>query len=131
MQGQLDAARQASTSQNILAIVNFLQDHDVRAARQTVRTVLSSKDFAAWDNRERWTASTVCSSYDVLGIMIRHRLVPREPFVQNWGPSIRHCHEVLKDFIAEMRKQSGPQYWGHFDWLYEQVKGGQAENGIT
>jgi len=124
MSAQLQAGRDASSAQNILSLTNFLQAPEVRAARETVRAQLDSKDFEHWDDSERRKASMVCSTYDVAAIIIKMGLVPPEPFVENWGPSIRHCYEVTKPLIVEMQKpeNSGSACWDDFGWLYQQVQ---------
>jgi len=120
---QLQVVQNASSAQNILALTNFLQAPEVRAARETVRVRLAKKHFKFWTDDERREASRVCSTYDVAGIIIKLGLVPPEPLVENWGPSIRHCYEVTKPLIVEMQKpeNSGPTYWDDFGWLYQQV----------
>ncbi len=124
MGAQLQAAREASSAQNILSLTNFLQAPEVREARETVRVKLPNKEFRAWSNDERRDASRVCSTYDVAAIIIRMGLVPQEPFVDNWGSSIRHCYEITKPLIVELQKpeNSGPTYWDDFGWLYQQVQ---------
>ena len=120
---QLRAMRSASVAQNILATVNFLQAPEVREARRAVRRTLRGKALNDWHEAEERAATLVCSTYDVAGILIRLGLVPAEPFVDNWGPSIRDCHELLEPFIREMQRpeHSGPRYWNDFDWLYKEV----------
>lgn len=123
MGAQLQVARDASVAQNILALTNFLQAPEVRAAREIVRVGLAKKPFANWKDKERREASRVCSTYDVAAIIIRMGLVPPTPFVENWGPSICHCYNVTKPLIEEMQKpkNSGPTYWDDFGWLYAEV----------
>lgn len=62
MSGQLEATRNGATAQNILALTNFLQAPEVRAAREIVRVDLSKKDFNFWTPDERREASRVCLS---------------------------------------------------------------------
>jgi hypothetical protein len=120
---QLRAMRHASAAQNMLALVNFLQTEDVRDARRVVRKDLVGRPFSSWKPEEERAAALVCSTYDVAAIVMRQGLVPSAPFIENWGPSIKHCHEVLKDYIIDMRKpeNSGPAYWDDFDWLHGEV----------
>jgi hypothetical protein len=120
---QLRAMRHASAAQNILAVVNVLQGQDVRDARRVVRKTLVGRPFASWTADEERAAALVCSTYDIAAILIRQGLVTPAPFVEDWGSSIKHCHEVLRDYIAEMRKpeNSGPEYWNDFDWIYAEV----------
>ena len=53
----------------------------------------------------------VCANYDVAGVLVlQERLVPAQPILRNWGPSIKDCFEILRPHIAEMQKtsNSGP-----------------------
>jgi len=123
---QLIAMRKSSEGQNILSLVNYLQAQDVREARRIVRTTIKEKNLKseAWNDSEERAASLVCSTYDVAAILIRSGVVPSKPFVENWGPSIRDCYEVLSSYIKNMQlpQNSGPEYWDDIDWVYQQVK---------
>jgi hypothetical protein len=122
---QLLIMKKSSVGQNILAIVNFLQAPYVREARTTVREKLRNKSFHKWTKQERYDASLVCSTYDVVSILIfDQKLVTKEPFIKNWGPSIKDCYEILEDYIRYMQKpeKSSPEYWNDFKLLYESVK---------
>jgi len=123
MAAQLESTQEAASAQNILALTNFLQAPEVRAARETVRVDLSDKEYGDWTENERREVARVCSTYDVAGLIIRLGFVPPGPFVDNWGPSIRHCYEVTRPFVEEMQRpeNSGPTYWDDFQWLYAQV----------
>jgi hypothetical protein len=80
MSTQLHVDREAATAQNILTLINFLQDPEVRAARETVFTKLQDKDINSWTEKERSGAARVCSSYDVAAIIIKMGLVPTDTF---------------------------------------------------
>jgi hypothetical protein len=123
---QLRQMQRGSTGQNILALVTFLQAPYVRDARTTVRKSLRAIPYENWSDKEKQDASLVCSTYDVAAILIlQQHLVPKEPFVSNWGPSIKDCYEVCKPHIAEMQKpeNSGATYWNDFGELYDRVVG--------
>ncbi|QKO22696.1 hypothetical protein [Rhodoferax sp. BAB1] len=128
MAKQLSAMQDSSRVTSALAIVAFLQSDDVRAARQCVREVLSKKELAEWSSDERRAASTVTANYDVAAALLKSGLAPAELVTVNWGPSIKHCYEVLKPFVEEHRSKPGadPMYWSNFDWLYSQAGGGAA-----
>jgi hypothetical protein len=123
MREQLDAARQAASAQNMLSLVDFLQAPHVRDARRTVITSLSTKAFSDWGDDDRRAASVVCSTYDLASIIIQRGLVPKEPIVDNWGPSIKKCFESVSPFLEEMQKAEhmGPTYYNDFRRLYEEV----------
>ena len=121
---QLAAMREATTAQNILALINFLQTPFVRNARRIVRKTLKNKPYP-WSEDEIDSASDVCSTYDVAAILIlEQKIVSGEPFLKNWGPSIEDCYEILEPHIKEMQKpeNSGPDYWDDFGKLYEVVR---------
>ena len=124
---QLIAMRKASMAQGAIALVGFLQDKDVREARRVVRG-LDGKEIAEWTEGERLSASLVAANYDVAAALLRGGLAPGDLIAANWGPSITHCHEVLKPFIAETRQQHGghPGYWSNFDWLSAAANQDQA-----
>ena len=123
MSRQLNAIQESSRAQSGLSLVEFLQSPEVRKARQTVREELSKKPSEDWSEEERTHASLVTANYDVAGALIRSGLAPVE-LIANWGPSIKHCYEVLEPFIAEHRNRPGadPRYWSNFKWLYDKTK---------
>jgi hypothetical protein len=120
---QIVATQEASRAQSALAIVGFLQSADVRAARHCVRSVLSSKHHSQWSDEEKNNASLVCANYDVAAGLLRAKLAPTDLIIVNWGPSIIHCHEILSQFMTDVRSKPGghPEYWRNFDWLRAQV----------
>jgi hypothetical protein len=126
MIGQIVATQEASRAQSALAIVAFLQSADVRTARHIVRSVLSQKHHAQWNDEERDHASTVCANYDVAASLLRAGLAPTDLIAANWGPSIVHCHQVLSPYISDLRSKPGgnQSYWKNFDWLRSQVRHG-------
>ncbi len=113
MQGQLSAAQDSARSQNLLALVNYLQSKDVRDAREVAFKSLRFKSFATWDEADKKAASVVCSSYDIAAIMIQLGGVPAKPITDNWGPSIRICYDAVRPWIDEMQRadNAGPTYW--------------------
>ena len=119
---QLRAMRAASAGQNILTLVSFLQTPDVRSARHRLLVITRGKAYDAWDHEDRAAASLVASSYDIAGITIRLNVVRAEPFLDNWGPSIVGCYQILQPFIAEMRRAMGARYWDDIVWLQDQVR---------
>jgi hypothetical protein len=120
---QLGAMQKSSEVQSALSVVGFLQAAEVRAARECVRGVLSAKPLAEWSVDERRLASVVSANYDVVAALLKSGLCSPELITANWGPSIRHCYEVLKPFLEEHRSKPGgdPEYWSNFAWLYGQA----------
>jgi hypothetical protein len=120
MSHQLSAMQESSKAQSSLELVSFLQASEVREARRIVRESLSSKKFHDWTTDDKRSASLVVANYDVAAALIREGLAPVSLICANWGPSIKHCFEILKPFIDEQRNRPGgsPAYWSNFEWLY-------------
>jgi len=119
---QLRAMRSASTAQNILSVINYLQDPAIREARRLVLTDLKGKPVASWTEADRRMASHVYATYDMAGILIQRGLVPKDLFVSNWGESIVKCYEILEPFLTELHTDApGAKYGIHLKWLREEA----------
>jgi len=120
---QLTATQQASEAQSIISIVEFLQASEARDARQEVRATLSSIHHDAWNDTHTKHASLTCANYDVVAALLRADLIKNKHIIiENWAPSILHCHQVLAPYIQKKRAQPGgdQKYWSNFDWLRDQ-----------
>ncbi|TFY88501.1 hypothetical protein DYL61_24245 [Pseudomonas nabeulensis] len=120
---QLKATQLASEAQSIISIVEFLQTTEAREARETVRAKLSELHHDAWDERQNQHASLACANYDVVAALLRVDLIQnKHVIIENWAPSIIHCHRVLSPFIEKKRILAGGdrKYWSNFDWLRDQ-----------
>jgi hypothetical protein len=119
---QLKVMRQAAEGQSLLSLVQYLQAPHLREARRCVLAHLRGRQVSTWTDEERSAASAVASSYDIAAIIIKSGLVYAEIFLDNWGPSIVRCHEVVALHVRDLRKSMGDRYWNDFDWLYAQVQ---------
>jgi hypothetical protein len=124
MSGQLNSMQETAKAQSGLALVDFLQEPEVREARHTVRAVLSQKPMEHWSDLEKDHASRVTANYDVAGALVKAGLAPVDLIAANWGPSIIHCYEVLEPWIQEHQTRPGARatYWSNFRWLYDEAK---------
>lgn len=128
MQGQLAASQETTRAQSSLSLATFLQAPEVRQARHIVRSVLSNKPFSEWTPEDKHAAAMVCANYDVVASLLRARMAPADLVINNWGPSIRHCHSILCPYISECRASPGGHetYWSNFDWLCATAASPQA-----
>lgn len=120
MSVQIEATQHASEAQSIISIVNFLQTAEARSARAAVRSSLSKVHHDSWDEAQERDASAVCANYDVVAALLKAGLIRnKHVVVDNWAPSIRHCHQILSPFIDAKRTANGgdTKYWKNFDWL--------------
>ncbi len=123
MSEQIEVTQNASEAQSIISIVNFLQGAEARDARAAVRSNLSKTHHDSWDEVHKRHASTVCANYDVVAAMLKAGLIRNKHVIlENWSPSIKHCHQVLAPFIDSKRREPGgdPKYWQNFDGLKAQ-----------
>lgn len=117
---QLRVMRESSSSSQFLALVQFLQDPDVRTARDHVLGKLKTKNFDKWDKDDRSKAATVCSSYGTAGVLVKHKLIQKS-LLEGYGPSLKKCFGACKPLIENRRKVHGAKYWNNFDWLCENI----------
>ena len=105
---QIEATQHASEAQSIISITNFLQTAEARDSRSAVRLSLSKIHHESWDDAQERHASTVCANYDVVAALLKAGLIHnKHVIVDNWAPSIRHCHQILSPFIDAKRKVPG------------------------
>src|SRR5207253_5314575 len=106
------------------------QAEDVREARRVVIQLLEGRPFKGWSDDEKRAADKVCSSYGAAGVVLESGAVPSTPVIENWGPSIRRYHSILRDFIRDRQKpeNNGPNNWAVFDRLYANAKQGPKDN---
>lgn len=131
MRRQLDVARDASTGQNILNLLTFIQDERTQDARRIVhdrKETFRQTEWSDLSDKDKRIVSRVCSTYDILGIMLKYQVISTEsfgdPFKENWRWSIKECYETLERHILEIQSErhtASKDYWKHFTWLYKKV----------
>lgn len=122
MQSQLHNQEDVARGQNFFTLINFLQDSALRDARAAVLEELSMKSYPdEWTDDDRKQASRVCSSYDAALIAYEKGWIDRKMFEENYGPSIRNCYRVLKDFVEDQQKHRGTDYWDEFQRFGEKT----------
>jgi len=123
MNEQVQEVRRSTAAQHILTLLSFIESDEIRAALNLVFTTLHKKHFAHWTEEEQQAASKLCSSFSTAGTILQSGLVPLEPLIVGWEPSLRRCYQILEPFVREMQKpeNAGPQYWAGFDWLHDRI----------
>ena len=122
MNEQVHEVRRSTAAQHILTLLSFIESDEMRAALNLVFTTLH-KNFSHWTEDEQQAVSKLCSSFSTAGTILQSGLVPLEPLIVGWEPSLRRCYQILKPFVREMQKpeNAGPQYWAGFDWLHDRI----------
>jgi hypothetical protein len=129
MNGQVQEVRRSTAAQHILTLLSFIESDEIRAALNLVFTTLHKKHFSQWTEAEQQAASKLCSSFSTAGTILQSGLVPLEPLIVGWEPSLRRCYQILNPFVQEMQKpeNAGPEYWAGFDWLHDRIVLADAE----
>ena len=129
MNEQVHEVRRSTAAQHILTLLSFIESDEIRAALNLVFTTLHKQHFSRWTEEEQQAASKLCSSFSTAGTILQSGLVPLEPLIVGWEPSLRRCYQILKPFVQEMQKpeNAGPQYWAGFDWLHDRIVLADAE----
>ena len=124
MSEQMLEMRRSTAVQHILSLLSFIESDELRTAMNLVYTTLHKKHFSQWTDPERQAVSKLCASFSTAGTILKSGLVPIEPLLEGWEPSIRRCYQVLGPYIKEMQKpeNAGPQYWSSLNWLHDQIQ---------
>jgi hypothetical protein len=114
---QLRETRYTTNAQAYSTAVKILQEEKIRQARKTVYS-LKGKPLDKWTPKEFEAAENVCQSYDVVGQMVRHHLLPKKIIIDSWGQSLRNSWEVLSELVYKFRSDfSALEYWDDYEWL--------------
>jgi hypothetical protein len=107
-----------------LELVKFMQQEHNRKARTHVRRILATKPLDQWTAHDKFEASTVCSSFDLMGFLLRQRLAPQKKYIRLYAVTVQRMHGYLLEFLAQERQitENGPGHWHHFTWLEQQAK---------
>jgi hypothetical protein len=114
---QLRETRYTTHAQAYSTVIEILQDEKVRQARKIVFS-LKDKPLVKWTPEEINAAQVVCYTYDVVGQMARHHLVPKKIVVDSWGASLRNTWPILSQLIHKYRNEfEASEYWDDYEWL--------------
>jgi hypothetical protein len=106
---QLREMRRGTVATAFSSIVSVLQDEKVRKARRILMNI-SEKDFAKWTIKQKENAEIACSTYDVVGIMLHHRVIDYKMVTAEWYYSIEKCWEHAEPMIVSYRKIRGEAF---------------------
>jgi Domain of unknown function (DUF4760) len=114
---QLRVVQRANRGQSYLTIVQYVQDESVRQARG-VAFGLRAVPLENWSEEQVRAAEKVCTSYDVIGMLARRKLVDEEMIVDSWGDSLRRLWPILEPLISQYRRErDAPEFWDDFEYL--------------
>jgi hypothetical protein len=119
---QIREMRRATYAAAFKAVYEMLQTDDVRNARRIVLGTLANKPVDLWADEEKRAAEKVCSSYDVVAIMVQSGMVPIDVVADSWRDSLRGTWRILSPLVKAYQVQRNSQeYWDDYEWLARQA----------
>ncbi len=120
---ELQEMRNATYATTYKAAVDILQPEDIRSARRFVFVELADKPFENWSKDDKREAEKVCHTYDTVGQMVRHGILPKKFIVDSWGASLRNSWRILSPLVISLRTQTNStEVWDDFEWLAKEAK---------
>jgi hypothetical protein len=121
IQRQLELQVEARQTQNLVLAVDMLRDQDFRTAMMVVRNRMRGRPYTQWDTADALHVMLVCSTFNLVALMVKQELLQRELLLEHWGQSAVDAWEALSAFI-EAKQDQNPFYCADFQWLYAQAR---------
>lgn len=128
MKHQLQMMEKTSQANALLSVVEQLSSSEMRQARKTLLQL--KKPLSEWTEEEKHAAKRVCVQFDIIEILIKHKVVPSGIIELHWGRSIRDCRKTANQLVEEVRL-SVPTAWMQFDNLVARSDRAEQERGDT
>ena len=120
---EIHEARTSTYAGAYKAVVEILQDDNVRKARRYLFENLEKKPFESWSPQDRREAEKVCHTYDTVGQMIRYSFLPKKYIVDSWGASLRRTWKITCPLVYEFRQNNNAaEMWDDYEWLANEAK---------
>ena len=117
---QLGSSGKAQELQGFIQVVDWLQREEIRKARRIVYE-LENTDLLYWGTADKWEVEKVCYNFDVVGDMIKKRLIKKR-VVDNWEFNIKRCWRIVKPMVEKYREdRKFPRLWEYFEWMAEDL----------
>lgn len=120
---QLKLMENSNYSATFGFVTNHLQDPSIVNARKIILGEVFKNNIKMneWNDEQIEAAKRICSTYDVVGIAIRNKMLPEQIVADSWGDSLRKTWTVLKPFVEKLRiERNSMEYWDDYEWLAEQ-----------
>jgi hypothetical protein len=103
--------------------VERLQAEQSRSDRRELMKLRDDEiPFTAWNDDQRKTVERVAQNYDVIGIMVRYGMLPREIILDSWGNSIWECWAAADEFLEHRKRERGNKsFWNDFKLLADEA----------
>ena len=88
--------------------------------RQTIFDESFERRDNAWLN--------LCNSYEWVGSLIKHKLIPEEPFMDVYSARLLSAWYMLEEIVAIRRRRGDPSLWENFEYLASRAKAWEREH---
>jgi len=94
----------------------------VDGAREMVKTRLPDAAYrrAILDGTYERTNNSwlnLANSYDWVGCLVKHKLIPEEPFLDTYAGRVQSAWNIVESVVPLVRSRSGPSVWENFEYL--------------
>jgi hypothetical protein len=124
----MQAGNQLTGLLNVLARVEDPTFNEwVDAAREQIANNLHDAAYrrAIFDEtfpRRNNAWLNLCNSYEWVGSLIKHNLIPEEPFMDVYSARLLSAWDMLEEIVAIRRRRGDPSLWENFEYLAVRAK---------
>jgi hypothetical protein len=120
---QIKELRLATYAQTFSTALDHIQPQEIRMSRRRLfHLQKQGLTLDKWTHEDKIEAEKVCQTYDVVGIMVRNGMLPKEIIIENWGHSILGCWNAASGLVEQYRvKGNTPELWDDFQWIANEV----------
>ncbi len=121
---QLSETKRTADIDCFLRAASILQDETLRSDRAFLflHESIDSKSPDSWFLDRTTSAERVCSSYDLVGILLKKGLLPKDLILDAWSDSIKKSWQATRDLVDFRRKRDGDSIWNHFEWMNKEAE---------
>ena len=119
LQAQLELASDARQSQNLLYALRILRDQEFRSSIMVVRNRMAGRPPESWNAADILHVLNVCSTYNLVGVLIRSEVLSGPLFFEHWGSSVVETWKAIEEFVKKKQKYN-PRYCADFEWLFQE-----------
>jgi hypothetical protein len=110
----------ATAAQSFFSAAERLQDESLRKDRSYLFGLRDSETPASGWEISR--VERVCHNYDVVGIMVRDKMLPKNLIIDSWGYSLYSSWPIVKPLIEKYRETRGPNFWDDYERLSKEAE---------
>jgi hypothetical protein len=103
------------------------------ATREQLATNMSDPDYRRAIYDETFTRRNnpwlnLCNSYEWVGSLVKHDLIPEEPFMDVYSARILYVWNTIEEVVAIRRRRGDPSLWENFEYLVVRARAWEREH---